>query len=183
MTQGFGSDNLLGEDVDEIRMGLALRQAQRAYDAGEAPVGALIYQGDELLGQAHNQRETLQDPTAHAEILAITQAAAALESWRLEGCTLYVTLEPCAMCAGAIVLARLERLVFGAWDPKAGACGSVLDVTGCEKLNHRVAITAGVREAACGQILKDFFRARRAAASAAKSSHGATASPCDEEPA
>ncbi len=146
---------------DESRMRLALKQAQTACEAGEVPVGAVIYCGEELLGKAHNQRETLRDPTAHAEILAITQAAAALESWRLEGCTLYVTLEPCAMCAGAIVLARIDRVVFGAWDPKAGACGSVLNVLACDRLNHRPELAAGVLEDECGAILKEFFRQRR----------------------
>ncbi|MHC4883756.1 MAG: tRNA adenosine(34) deaminase TadA [Planctomycetota bacterium] len=147
--------------MDEVMMGRALSQAQRAYEQGEVPVGAVIAIGGEVIGCAYNQRESLQDPTAHAEVLAITQAAAALESWRLEGATLYVTLEPCAMCAGAIVLARIERLVFGAWDPKAGACGSVLDVVGCEALNHRVEVESGVMAEACGGILSEFFAERR----------------------
>ena len=146
---------------DEARMRHALRAAVEAEEAGETPVGAVVYCGGELVGRAHNQRETLQDPTAHAEILAITQAAAALESWRLSGCTLYVTLEPCAMCAGAIVLARLDRVVYGAADPKAGACGSVLDVLGCERLNHRPRVRAGVLAGECGGLLTEFFRKRR----------------------
>ncbi len=149
------------DEVDAMRMAQALRSASDAADAGEVPVGAVIYHRDRLVARAHNQRETLQDPTAHAEILAITQAAAALESWRLEDCTMYVTLEPCAMCAGALVLSRMPRLVFGAWDPKAGACGSVLDVLSCERLNHTVDVTSGVLADQCGLILRDFFRERR----------------------
>jgi tRNA(adenine34) deaminase len=139
----------------------ALRSAADAAEDGEVPVGAVIYHHDRLVARAHNQRETLQDPTAHAEILAITQAAAALESWRLEDCTMYVTLEPCSMCAGALVLSRMPRFVFGAWDPKAGACGSVLDILGCERLNHTVDVVPGVLAEACGQLLSEFFRERR----------------------
>ena len=143
------------------RMAPALRAAREASDAGEVPVGAAIYHGDRLVAVAGNQRELLKDPTAHAEMLAITQAAAALESRRLEGCELYVTLEPCAMCAGAIVLARVDRVVYGAPDPKAGACGSVLDVTGCARLNHRPEVVGGVGAGECGALLTEFFRARR----------------------
>ncbi len=146
---------------DEHRMAQALSAAQDAQDAGEVPVGAVIYHGDDMIARAFNQRETLQDPTAHAEILAITQAAATLRSWRLEDCTMYVTLEPCAMCAGALVLSRIPRLVYGAADPKAGACGSVLDVLGCERLNHTVHVESGVLAEACGGILSEFFRERR----------------------
>jgi tRNA(adenine34) deaminase len=149
------------DEFDEMRMTMALCAAADAVEAGEVPVGAVIFHGGRLVGRAHNQRETLQDPTAHAEILAITQAAAALGSWRLDDCTMYVTLEPCAMCAGALVLARLNRLVFGAHDPKAGACGSVLDVLGCERLNHTVDVTTGVLAEPCGLILKEFFQERR----------------------
>ncbi len=146
---------------DEVRMSQALAAAGDAYEAGEVPVGAVIYHRDRLVARAHNQRETLQDPTAHAEILAITQAASALGSWRLEECTMYVTLEPCSMCAGALVLSRIPRLVFGARDPKAGACGSVLDILACEQLNHTVHVVPGVMAEQCGQILTDFFRERR----------------------
>ena len=148
-------------DVDAMRMGLALNQAREAAEVGDVPVGAVIYHNGELIAKAHNQREELQDPTAHAEVLAITQAANALGSWRLEDCEMYVTLEPCSMCAGAIVLARLPRLVYGAADPKAGACGSALDVLGCPKLNHRVNVRTGVLAEECGEVLKSFFRARR----------------------
>jgi len=149
------------DEVDEMRMTQALRSAADAAEDGEVPVGAVIYHRDRLIGRAYNQRETLQDPTAHAEILAITQAASALGSWRLEDCTMYVTLEPCAMCAGALVLSRMPRLVFGAWDPKAGACGSVLDVLACERLNHTVEVVPGVLAEPCGMILSEFFRERR----------------------
>ncbi len=148
-------------NIDDMRMGLALQAARQAYAEGEVPVGAVIFQGERLLAKAWNQREGLNDPTAHAEILAITQAAAALESWRLEDCSLYVTLEPCAMCAGAIVLARIPRVYYGAKDPKAGACGSILDITGCRQLNHNPQIISGLKEEACSQILKDFFLERR----------------------
>lgn len=148
-------------DVDAMRMRLALNQAREAAEVGDVPVGAVIYHNGELIAKAHNQREELQDPTAHAEVLAITQAANALGSWRLEDCEMYVTLEPCSMCAGAIVLARLPRLVYGAADPKAGACGSALDVLGCPKLNHRVNVRTGVLAEECGEVLTNFFRARR----------------------
>lgn len=157
---GFDWDLAAG-GVDEMRMRKAIREATDAADEGEVPVGAVVFHGEKLVGSAHNQRETLQDSTAHAEILAITQAAAALGSWRLEGCTMYVTLEPCAMCAGALVLGRLDRVVFGAWDPKAGACGSVLDVLGCERLNHTVEMKGGVLQEECAKVLTDFFKARR----------------------
>lgn len=148
-------------EQDEARMYLALRAADEAREAGEVPVGAVVFHHGKLVGRAYNQREMLQDPTAHAEVLAITQAAAALGSWRLDDCELYVTLEPCAMCAGALVLSRMTRLVYGATDPKAGACGSVLDVLGCERLNHTVEVTAGVLAEPCGLILSEFFKAKR----------------------
>ncbi|MCC8190240.1 MAG: tRNA adenosine(34) deaminase TadA [Planctomycetes bacterium] len=149
------------DEVDVKRMTLALRAAADAAESGEVPVGAVVFHHDRIVGRAHNQREMLQDPTAHAEILAITQAASALGSWRLDDCTMYVTLEPCAMCAGALVLARMSRLVFGAHDPKAGACGSVLDVLACERLNHTVDVVSGVLAEPCGRILSDFFGERR----------------------
>ena len=139
----------------------ALKQAREARDEGEVPVGAVIVCGERIVGRAHNQRETLRDPTAHAEMIAITQAAEALGNWRLLGCELYVTLEPCAMCAGAMVLARIERLFYGAADPKAGACGSVLDVLGAEGLNHRVQVVAGLLAEPCSRLLSEFFQGRR----------------------
>ena len=154
-------------EVDERWMGEALRVAEAAREADEVPVGCVIVAGDRLVGRAHNQRETLKDPTAHAEMIAITQAAEAVGSWRLGGCTLYVTLEPCVMCAGAMVLARIDRLVYGAADSKAGAVESVFRVLAEPRLNHRVAVTGGVLAEACGLILSEFFRSKRGGAGAA----------------
>ena len=145
-------------------MRAALREAHASLAKDEVPVGCVIVHEGLIIGRGHNQVEALQDATAHAEILAIGAASNARGSWRLSGCTLYVTLEPCAMCAGAIVLSRLERLVFGADDPKAGACGSLLDVTGERRLNHRVQITSGVLADECGELLREFFRKRRKSA-------------------
>ncbi|MAG57059.1 MAG: tRNA adenosine(34) deaminase TadA [Planctomycetes bacterium] len=146
---------------DDRFMLQALREARDAAEDGEVPVGAVVVCGGRVIGRGHNQREMLHDPTAHAEMIAITAAAGHLESWRLEECVLYVTLEPCAMCAGAIVLARLPRLVFGAFDPKAGACGSVLDIVREPRFNHRVEPEGGVLAEECGHLLKEFFKARR----------------------
>jgi tRNA(adenine34) deaminase len=145
-------------NLHEIFMDLALREARKAGEAGEVPVGAVVVHQGHVIGRGHNQTEGLQDPTAHAEILAITAAANALGSWRLENCALYVTLEPCTMCGGAIVLARVPLVVFGAWDPKAGACGSVHDVVRHQKLNHRVELLAGIRGEESSSLLKEFFR-------------------------
>jgi tRNA(adenine34) deaminase len=142
-------------------MSVALDQARAAESAGEVPVGAIVVRGAEIIARANNRTIRDQDPTSHAESLAIRAASAAIGSWRLDGCTLYVTLEPCAMCAGAIVLARLDRLVFGAWDDKAGMAGSVGDLVRHPKLNHRVEVQAGVRGAECGEMLTRFFRERR----------------------
>ncbi len=148
---------------DAHYMAVALREAQRALDEGEVPVGAVVVAASgAVIGKAHNQRETLRDPTAHAEILALTQAAEALGTWRLTDATMYVTLEPCPMCAGALVNARMGRLVFGARDPKAGACGSVYDIVRDARLNHRVPVVEGVLAEECGEILRTFFRTRRA---------------------
>jgi tRNA(adenine34) deaminase len=149
--------------ADDARfMQLALREAARALDEDEVPVGCVIVAPDgRVIGKAHNQREALRDPTAHAEMIAITQAAEALESWRLDEATLYVTLEPCPMCAGALVNARLGRLVFGARDPKAGACGSLYDIVRDARLNHRMPVVEGVRAEECGEILREFFRKKR----------------------
>src|SRR5439155_15041945 len=146
---------------DEAGMRAALREAYASAEADEVPIGCVIVHDGMIVGRGHNRTEALQDATAHAEILAIGAASNALHSWRLGDCTLYVTLEPCAMCAGAIVLARLARLVYGAADPKAGACGSVLDVIHEPRLNHRVAVTAGVRAAECGALLQEFFARKR----------------------
>ena len=148
--------------VDERMMRQALAEAESALEVDDVPVGAVVVHQGNIIGRGHNQREQLRDPTAHAEMIALTAAASALASWRLEACTLYVTLEPCTMCAGAIVLARIERLVFGADDPKAGACGSVLNVVQDERLNHRVIIERGVLAEECGGLLSDFFARQRA---------------------
>jgi tRNA(adenine34) deaminase len=141
----------------EDYMKLALREAEKALDIKEVPVGCVIVRDGQVIGRAHNQRELLRDPTAHAEMIAITQASSHMESWRLEGTTLYVTVEPCPMCAGAIVLARIPEVVFGAWDPKAGAVGSLMNLLQESRLNHRVNVTAGVLEQECSSILRDFF--------------------------
>jgi tRNA(adenine34) deaminase len=142
-------------------MGIALEEACKAEEHGDVPIGAAIFREGELLARAGNERELRRDPTAHAEILAIRAAAEALGGWRLPNATLYVTLEPCAMCAGAIVLARIPTLVIGAPDPKAGAAGSVLDVLREPALNHRPEVIAGVREAECALLLREFFASRR----------------------
>jgi len=142
-------------------MRAALREARKAAEDDEVPVGAVVVQGGRIIGRAHNQRERLRDPTAHAEMIAITQAAAALESWRLERATLYVTLEPCVMCAGALVNARISRVVFGARDPKAGACGSLYQVGMDPRLNHSFEVMGGVLEEECAALLRDFFAPRR----------------------
>jgi tRNA(adenine34) deaminase len=142
-------------------MELALAEARSAGLHGDVPIGAVILHRGEVIATAGNRREADRDPTAHAEILAIRQAAAVLGGWRLPDTTLFVTLEPCSMCAGAIVLARIPRVVFGALDPKAGAAGSVLDILGESALNHRPAVTGGVLAAQCGALLSDFFAERR----------------------
>jgi len=148
--------------ADERFMRAALAEAFAAAEAGEVPVGAVIVHGDRIIARGFNQRETLRDPTAHAEMIAITSAASALGTWRLEGCTLYVTLEPCPMCAGAIVQARMDRLVFGAADPKAGACVSLYQITSDPRLNHRVTIGERTLPDECGEVLRQFFHAQRA---------------------
>jgi tRNA(adenine34) deaminase len=142
---------------DERWMEYAVKEAELAYRRKEVPIGAVLVRDGRILGKGYNQIESLQDPTAHAEMIAITAAAAGLGSRRLEGCTMYVTLEPCAMCAGAIVLARVPRLVYGAPDPKAGACGTLYNIVQDERLNHRVELAGGVLEERCGGLLKDFF--------------------------
>lgn len=143
-------------------MQLAIKQARAAFEADEVPIGAIIIQGERVIGAAHNQREQLHDPTAHAEMLAITQAAEALGDWRLENCTLYVTLEPCPMCAGAILLARIPRVVYGAADPKAGAVDSMFRLLNDSRLNHRCEVIAGVLARNCGELLSEFFQRKRA---------------------
>ena len=144
-------------------MRLALREAQKAFDADEVPVGAVIVHEGRVIGRAHNQREQLNDPTAHAEILALTQAAAALGRWRLTGVQVYATIEPCPMCAGALVNARVDSLFYGAADPKAGACGSLYDIPRDARLNHRLTVVGGVLGDECAAMLQRFFSRKRAA--------------------
>jgi tRNA(adenine34) deaminase len=146
---------------DEWFMRLALREAERALEHDDVPIGAVIVREGEVIGAAHNERELRQDPTAHAEILALRQASTALDSWRVLDSVVYVTLEPCAMCAGAIVLARVPRVVYGTVDPKAGAAGSVLDVLGEPRLNHRPEVAGGLLAPECAALLTDFFGSRR----------------------
>ena len=147
---------------DEYFMRKALRQAQKAYAADEVPVGALVVREDKIIGRAHNQVELLKDATAHAEMVALTQAEAAVGDWRLTDCDLYVTKEPCAMCAGAIVHTRIRRVIFGCADPTGGAAGSLMNLLQMQSLNHRCQITSGVLQNDCAAILQDFFRNRRA---------------------
>jgi tRNA(adenine34) deaminase len=147
--------------LDERMMRLALEEARAAGDAGDVPIGAVVARGDEVLGRAANARERDRDPTAHAEVLALRRAAAAARSWHLEGCALYVTLEPCAMCSGALVLSRVDRLVFGADDPKAGFAGSLGDLVRDPRLNHSVEVCVGVLADECGELLRAFFAERR----------------------
>jgi tRNA(adenine34) deaminase len=146
----------------------ALLEAVRAYEKGEVPVGAVIVKDGRVIARGHNQRELLNDPTAHAEMLALTAASGALEQWRLEDCDLYVTLEPCPMCAGAIVNSRVRRVVYGATDPKAGACGTLYNLVQDSRLNHRAEVVAGVLAEDCGEILKTFFRECRAGTMSAR---------------
>ncbi len=147
---------------DEYFMRLALREARLALEHDDVPIGAVVvHGGGEVIGVGHNEREVRQDPTAHAELIALREAARAVGGWRVLETVLYVTLEPCAMCAGAIVLARVPRVVFGASDPKAGAAGSVLDVLAEPRLNHRPEVTGGLLAQECGALLTEFFAARR----------------------
>lgn len=143
-------------------MGLALDEARAALATLDVPVGAVVLDADgQVVGRGRNTREAHADPTGHAEVMALRDAAARLGRWRLDGCTLVVTLEPCLMCAGAVVLARVDRLVLGAWDPKAGACGSQWDVVRDRRLNHRVEVVGGIREQECGDLLRAFFTEHR----------------------
>jgi len=152
---------------DEYFMSEALKEACKAFDADEVPVGAVIVHDGKIIARAHNQIKLLKDPTAHAEMIAITQAAAHLGNERLIDTTVYATIEPCPMCAGAMVLGRIKRLVYGADDPKAGASGSVVDITDNKKLNHRIEVKGGVMKPECAAILKEFFGPRRRAPKAA----------------
>lgn len=147
---------------DERFMRIALAEARSAFDDGEVPIGAVMVHRERIIGRGHNQRELLSDPTAHAEMLALTAASSHLGSWRLDDCTMYVTLEPCCMCAGAIVAAHLGRLVFGATDPKAGACVSLFTIPSDPRLNHRIQLGGGVLAGACADILREFFQQQRA---------------------
>lgn len=152
------------ESGHEALMQRALREAERAAELGEVPVGAVVVFGGQVVTAAHNVRETAHDPCGHAELLAVRRAAELMGRWRLWGCTVYVTLEPCAMCAGAMVNARVDRLVFGATDPKAGAVQSLYEICTDPRLNHRVEVISGVLAEPCGEILRRFFRAKRARA-------------------
>ena len=142
-------------------MKMAIDAAHIAEENGDVPIGAVIVYENRIIAKSYNQRQQLQDPTAHAEIIALTQAAAFLESWRLHSCTMYVTLEPCPMCAGALVLSRMDRLVYGCSDPKAGACGSLFNIVEDGRLNHKLQVTSGVLEEECKLQLQDFFERRR----------------------
>jgi tRNA(adenine34) deaminase len=148
--------------IDEMYMFEALKEAKIAFEKDDVPVGAVIVHNGRVIARAHNQIKLLKDPTAHAEMIAITQAAAYLENERLLDATIYSTIEPCAMCAGAMVLARIKRLVYGAEDPKTGAAGSVLDITGHKKLNHQVSVAKGILEKDCAGLLQEFFHKKRA---------------------
>jgi tRNA(adenine34) deaminase len=146
---------------DDYFMRLALREAERALEHEDVPIGAVVVRDGEVVAAGHNERELRQDPTAHAEVIALREAARLAGTWRVLDAVLYVTLEPCAMCAGAIVLARVPRVVYGASDPKAGACGSVLDVLGEPRLNHRPEVDGGLLAEECGEMLSEFFASRR----------------------
>ena len=150
-----------GSETDRRFMALAIEEARACLEWDDVPIGAVVVRGGDVLSRAGNQRERLGDPTAHAEILSLREAARAIGGWRLEGCTLYVTLEPCAMCAGAVVLARVPRVVFGAIDPKAGFAGSLGDLLRDRRLNHRAEVAGGVMADESGAILRQFFRRRR----------------------
>ena len=147
--------------IEEIYMREALKEAKKAYFADEVPVGAVIVHNARIIARGHNQVERLKDPTAHAEILALTAAANFLQTKLLSGCAIYVTIEPCSMCAGALVLSRIERLVFGASDPKTGACGSVFNIARSKKLNHRLKVKKGVLRQDCAFLLQEFFKSKR----------------------
>ena len=147
--------------LDQMYMSQALKEAEKAFDEDEVPVGAVIVHGRRVIGRAHNQIKLLKDPTAHAEMIALTQAAAYLKNERLINTVIYVTIEPCAMCAGALVLGRVKKLVYGADDPKTGACGSIINIANNKKLNHRVKVEKGVLEKESAWLLKEFFKKKR----------------------
>ena len=147
--------------TDEFFMQEALKEARVAFEKDEVPVGAVIVHENRIIARAHNQIRTLKDPTAHAEMIAITQAASSLGNERLLGASIYVTIEPCSMCAGALILSRVKRIIYGADDPKTGACGSVLNIASHRKLNHRIKVTKGVLREECSKILQEFFQSKR----------------------
>ncbi|HEU4840029.1 MAG TPA: tRNA adenosine(34) deaminase TadA [Ilumatobacteraceae bacterium] len=155
------ADEVRDTVTDDVAMGRALAEARLALDHGDVPIGAVVLRDGDVIASRHNERELTGDPTAHAEVLALRDAAAVVGHWRLDECTLVVTLEPCVMCAGAVVNARVGRLVYGATDPKAGAAGSLYDVPADTRLNHRPPVTRGVRAGECGDLLRAFFAARR----------------------
>lgn len=163
------------ETVDNLFMREALRLAQLAQSLGEVPIGAVLVRAGKVVGQGYNLRETSQDPTTHAEMIAIRQAATSLGSWRLLDCTLYVTLEPCVMCMGAIILARIPRLVYGCRDPRVGAAGSIYNFAGDERFNHRVETTEGILGEECSALLSGFFQERRAEKKAERQKRNAEA--------
>jgi len=150
--------------TDEMYMREALKEAEKAFEKDEVPVGAVIIHEGKIIGRSHNQIKLLKDPTAHAEMIAITQAASSIGNERLNGAVIYTTVEPCAMCAGALVLARVKKLIYGASDPKTGAAGSVLNVTNNKRLNHRISVKKGVLKEESALLLKEFFKAKRNAA-------------------
>ena len=168
MEEGTKEDRQM--EADERFMRLALDEASRAAEEGEVPIGAVVVCGGKVISSAHNRRELDHDPSAHAEFRAMTEAAQKLGRWRLSGCTVYVTLEPCLMCAGLMVNARIDRCVYGAPDPKGGALGTLFDVSHDRRLNHEFAVTSGVLEDECASVLREFFQARRAARKAEKRS-------------
>jgi len=159
----FRMDNLIDQPTDESFMGEALRLAQKAFAKEEVPVGAIVVRAGKIIARAFNQVEMLKDATAHAEMLAITQAEAAVGDWRLNECDLYVTKEPCAMCAGALVHVRMRRVIFGCADPRSGAAGGMINLLQMPGLNHRCEVTSGVLAQECGTLLQSFFQVRRAA--------------------
>jgi len=163
MNQREWHEDLLDPNAHERFMLQALKEAELARQEDEVPIGAVVTHENVIIGRAHNQRERLQDPTAHAEMIALTQAAAHLGTWRLHGCTMYVTLEPCPMCAGALVLARVDRLFYGPADPKAGACESLYNIADDQRLNHRVHVVANFMAEPCRALLQEFFAGKRAA--------------------
>jgi len=147
--------------IDEIYMSEAIKEAMKAFEEDEVPVGCVIVYQRKIIARAHNQVERLRDPTAHAEMLALTSATSYLNSKWLNECSVYVTIEPCSMCAGALVLARIKNIIFGASDSKAGACGSVLNIANHKRLNHRIKVKSGVLEQECSSLLKEFFKNKR----------------------